>query len=202
LKPFAATPKLVLLVAETLVEFCQEYGLAQYLAFGRMFRGWARARLGDHEPGLRELRDGIAALADRGTKYTMPLYQARLAEIEAEMGESTLSRIDGALALARDRASIGLTLLRTASAPKSCSWSTRPMRRRPRKPFRTAIAIAIAQKARSFELQAALALAKLYQSTGRLAQAHAALAPAIEGFAPTPEMPEIAEAHALIERLA
>ena len=49
---------------------------------------------------------------------------------------------------------------------------------------------------------AALALAKLYQSTGRPAEAHAVLAPALEGFSPTPEMPEIAEAQALIERLA
>jgi hypothetical protein len=36
--------------------------------------------------------------------------------------------------------------------------------------------------------------AKLGQSTGRLADAHAVLAPALEGFAPTPEMPKIAEA--------
>jgi hypothetical protein len=45
-------------------------------------------------------------------------------------------------------------------------------------------------------------LAKLYQSTGHPGDAHAVLAPALEGFAPTPEMPEIAEAQALMERLA
>ena len=45
---------------------------------------------------------------------------------------------------------------------------------------------------------AALALAKLYQSTARPADAHAVLAPALEGFSPTPEMPEIAEAQALL----
>ena len=39
--------------------------------------------------------------------------------------------------------------------------------------FLTAIAIAQQQKARSFELRAALSLAKLYQSTGRAADAHA-----------------------------
>jgi hypothetical protein len=43
-------------------------------------------------------------------------------------------------------------------------------------------------------LQAALALAKLYRSTGRSADAHAILAPALEGFTPTPEFPEIEEA--------
>ena len=64
--------------------------------------------------------------------------------------------------------------------------------------FLTAIAVAKQQGTRSFELRAALSLAKLYQSTGRPADAHAVLAPALEGFSPTPEMPEIAEAQALL----
>ena len=68
--------------------------------------------------------------------------------------------------------------------------------------FQTAIAVAKEQGARSFGLQAALALAKLYQSTGRPVEAHAVLAPALEGFSPTPEMPEIAEAQALLAALA
>ena len=68
--------------------------------------------------------------------------------------------------------------------------------------FLTAIAIAHAQKARTFELQAALPLAQLYQSTSRPADANAVLAPALEGFSPTPEMPEIAEAQALLAALS
>ena len=68
--------------------------------------------------------------------------------------------------------------------------------------MQAAIAIAKQQGARSYELLASLSLAKLYQSTGRPVDAHAVLMPALEGFSPTPEMPEIAEARALIERLA
>jgi hypothetical protein len=49
-------------------------------------------------------------------------------------------------------------------------------------------------RGRSFGLRAALALAKLYRATGRDAEAHAVLAPALEGFAPTSEFPEIGEA--------
>ncbi len=62
----------------------------------------------------------------------------------------------------------------------------------------TAIAIAQQQKAKSFELRAALSLANLYQSTDRAADAHAVLAPALEGFSPTPEFPEIEEAQQLL----
>ena len=64
--------------------------------------------------------------------------------------------------------------------------------------FQRAIAVAGEQGARSFGLRAAISLAKLYQSTGRAADAHAILAPALEGFTPTPELPEIAEAQALL----
>ena len=54
------------------------------------------------------------------------------------------------------------------------------------------------QGARSWGLRAALSLAKLYQSTARPVDAHAVLAPALEGFSPTPEMPEIAEAEEVL----
>jgi hypothetical protein len=46
------------------------------------------------------------------------------------------------------------------------------------------------------------ALAKLYQSSARPADAREVLTPALDGFSPTPEMPEIAEAQALLESLA
>ena len=68
--------------------------------------------------------------------------------------------------------------------------------------YRTAIAIAEEQGARSYVLLASLSLAKLYQSTARIADANAVLAPAVEGFTATPEMPEIAEAQSLLEHLA
>ena len=45
----------------------------------------------------------------------------------------------------------------------------------------TAIAVAKHQGTRSFELRAALSLAKLYQSTDRPVEAHAILTPALEG---------------------
>ena len=65
-----------------------------------------------------------------------------------------------------------------------------------------AVAIAQQQKSRSFELRAALDLARLYNSTSRAADAHALLASALKGFSPTPEFPEIAEAQALFSALA
>jgi predicted ATPase len=69
--------------------------------------------------------------------------------------------------------------------------------------FQTAISIANRQGARGYALLASYSVAKLYQSISRPSDdAQAILAPALEGFSPTPEMPEIAEAQALLRRLA
>ena len=68
--------------------------------------------------------------------------------------------------------------------------------------FKTSLAIAKQQGARTFELLASFALAKLYQATGRLVEAHAVLSPTLEGFSPTPEMPVIAKAQTLLAALA
>jgi hypothetical protein len=62
--------------------------------------------------------------------------------------------------------------------------------------FKTAITVAKRQSARSYEVLPSVSLAKLYQSTGRQVEAHAILAPTLEGFSPTPEMPQIAKAQA------
>ncbi len=65
--------------------------------------------------------------------------------------------------------------------------------------FRTALNIAKKQGARSWGQRAALSVAKLCQLINRPVEAHDVLARALEGFSPTPEMPEIAEAQALLE---
>jgi predicted ATPase len=89
----------------------------------------------------------------------------------------------------------------TAFAAKSSSSKTPPTRPAQAASL-AAIAVAQQQKARSFELRAALSLAKLYQFTGRPIDAHDVLGPALAGFSPTPEFSRIAEAQALLEALA
>jgi len=68
--------------------------------------------------------------------------------------------------------------------------------------LQAAIVIARSQKARSFELRAALSLAKLYRATNRDADAHAVLRPAVDGFAPTQQFPELIEAQTLHSALS
>ena len=188
---------------EASVALSREHGLALYLAMGAIPLAWARAKLGDRDAGSGELRQALADYTSQGAKVGLPLFRGLLAEIEAERGDSeaTLAGIDGALALAGETGDHwfdaelhrirGEILLKQNSADPAPAEAA----------FLAAIALARQQKARSFELRAALSLAKLYQSTGRPIDAHDVLGPALEGFSPMPEFPPIAEAKALFDAL-
>jgi predicted ATPase len=147
----------------------------------------------------------LAAYTDQGNeqqKHYVPFYQGLLAEIEAQGdAEGALTRIEEALALAAETgehwSDAFLHRLRGEILLKRDPANTAPSE----DALLTAINIAQQQKARSLELRAALSLAKLYHSTDRPADAHAVLAPALEGFSPTPEFPEIAEAQTLLSAL-
>ena len=190
--------------AESLLELTLQHGLSVYATLGTMCAGWARARLGDRATGVAELRKALATYADEGNNGHVPLHQGLLAEIEADGQdmEAALTRIDAALALANETGERWtdsfLHRVRGKILLKCDPANTTPVE----DAFLTAIAIAQQQKAKSFELQAALALAKLYQSTNRPADAHAVLDPALKGFSPTPELPEIEEAETLLAALA
>jgi predicted ATPase len=186
--------------AEALVEIAGKHRLALYLATGSLVRGWAKARLGDREAGVTELRHALAKSDEQGNRSSVPLFEGLLAGLVGK-GESlaeAVTRIEGALSVAQQTGQhctdaflqrIRGDLLLKANLGNPA---------RAEEAYLVAIGIAQQQGARSFGLLAALSLARLYQSTGRPADAHAILAPALEDFAPTPEMPEIAEAQALL----
>ena len=187
--------------AESLLEVSRGHGLGLYLASGALFSSWAHGRLGDRVIGTAQLRKALTAYADQGNKMVAPFFQGRLAEFAEERGaEGPLARIDEALALARQTGErwTDAFLHRIRADILLKADPTNPVRAE--EAYLAAIAIARGQGARSFGLQAALKLAKFYQSTGRPVEAHSALAPALEGFSPTLGFPEIGEAQALLPR--
>ena len=146
------------------------------------------------------MRRGIAIGREQGFVWRLPSFEAALAEAEASAGETdvALRRLRHVLAelehteerwyeaeMHRVRAEI---LLKRRPADTAAAEQS----------LRLAIAIAHSQKARSFELRAALALAKLYCAANRDVDAYSVLAPAVEGFPPTRQFPELAEAQALL----
>jgi tetratricopeptide (TPR) repeat protein len=189
--------------AETLEGLCREHGMPFWRVKGELDAEWARGRLHDAPAGGDGLRSALAVAADQRMSSDAWFYTVLLAELEAKTlgADTALKRIDEALNLARevdDRCDLAFPhLLRGELLLKHDPSKPAPAE----EAFGTALAIAREQGARSWGLRAALALAKLYQSIGRPAEAHAVLAPALAGFSPTPEMPEIAEVQALLAAL-
>ena len=196
-------PESVAADAEALFRVSREHGAGVYVAFSGVLLSWAQGRLNNARRGADDLRKSLAELVGQGNRAFTPVFHGFLAELETAAGETerALAAIDEGLTTARDGgqhfADAFLYRLRGDILLKRSPADPRPAE----EAYRTSIAIAKEQGALSYELLASLALAKLYQSTSRLAEAHAVLAPALEGFAPTPEMPEIAEAKALLATL-
>ena len=65
-------------------------------------------------------------------------------------------------------------------------------------PFVRAIEIAHSQQTRTFELRAALSLAKLHHAVGRDYGIRKLLAPALAGFTSDIALPEVEDAHRLL----
>ena len=178
----------------------RQHELPMWGAFGVFLQGWATSASGAIGAGLDDMRQAVDSLRAQNVVLFDGLVKIALAEAEAAAGDldRALAVLDEGLATADQlghctfeadlhRARGGILLKRDPANPTPAEDA-----------FLTAIAIAKQQGTRTFELRAALSLAKLYRANARPADAHAILAPALEDFAPTPEFPEIAEAMELV----
>ena len=190
--------------AVELVRLAREHDLSMWRAFGMSLEPLAATESGAPEGGLEAMPQGGLEAMRRGAELVREQnflvfdgsLKIALAEAEARAGDvdRAIAILDEALATSER---IGH---RTFDAELHRVRGEMLLKRDPPNPalaeeaLQAAIAVAKRQATRSFELRAAVSLAGLYQSTGRLADAHIVLAPALEGFSPTPEMPVIAKA--------
>ena len=194
----------VVVDAENFLKVSQQHGMGYYLALSRLYLSWGRTQLGNTQRDLDDFRKSLADYRDQGNRLIVPGFLGALARLEAtaQNYQRALALIDEALAMSQEggdrlydsnlhRLRGNILLKRDPANPAQAEEA-----------FKASLALAKQQSARSFELLASLALAKLYQSTDRLVEAHAVLAPALEGFSPTPEMPVIAKAQTLLAALA
>jgi predicted ATPase len=190
--------------SQALADVASRYDLpAAWDGFAVFFRGWANRSDGVEGSGLAEMRRGLTIYREHGRKWLLANCEAALAEAEASAGETDagLRRLDDALAeleatenrwyeAEMRRIRTGILLKRDPANTVAAEQS-----------LQAAIAIAQSQKARSFELRAALSLAKLYHAANRDADAHAVLRAAVEGFLPTQQFPELPQAQVLLVAL-
>ena len=180
-----------------------EKGASFWKAMGTMFEACVFALTGEPAKAVSSIVSAIAPYRSTGATLYMPFYLTYLARAHADLGqfddakrcigealttltttgtkwlEAEVHRISGEIAL--------LSPERDVAMAQAC--------------FERALAIARAQRARSWELRATTSLARLWRDQGRRAEAHALLAPVhgwfTEGFGTL----DLSQARALIAEL-
>jgi predicted ATPase len=164
------SPEAVATYSQALADIVSRYDLpALWAGLAVFFQRWAKCSEAADESRLAGMRRGLAIYREQGLVWLLPALEAALAEAEAGAGETDagLRRLDDALAeLERTeqrwyeaemhRIRGGILLKRDPADTAAAEQS-----------LQAAIAIAQSQKARSFELRAALSLAKLYRAANR-----------------------------------
>ena len=189
----------VLDLGERLVGLSRER--PQYKAIGGIMRGWARARSGDLEEGLAELRESIGIY--RMTAAAMVrFFMVALADTELLSGHM-------------DKACVALDYA-VGAQRQELIWTSEILRatgdlRRAQKPgdlsaaeqlYHQAMSTARDHNAKSLELRAALALARLMCRQGRSQDAMGFLKPLYSGFTEGFATTDLQEAKAFLDQFA
>jgi len=178
-------------------------GFPLWRGVGRVYRGLARARLGEGATALAEITEGLALAAGTGNRGGTPGMLFSLADGQCAAGQyaEALGTVEGALALS---ASSGQHFFDAAlyDLKGEILLATDPTRIPEAETlFGRSIEIARDQEAKTFELRAAIRLARLLRRQGKLGDANALLAPVYAWFTEGLDTPDLVEAKTLLDVL-
>ena len=197
--------------AEALIALATEQGFALWVAGGMTMRGWALteryaapgAGRGRGEESIAEIQRGLAGWSATGAKVFRPYGLTLLAEAYAHVGqhEAGLTRLAEGLAVVDEtgerRWEVELCrlkgeLLLARSVEHATEAETCLLQ---------ALDIARRQQAKSWELRAAMSLARLWQQQGKRTEAYELLAPVYGWFTEGFDTADLQEAKALLDAL-
>ncbi|MFO1119301.1 MAG: adenylate/guanylate cyclase domain-containing protein [Rhodospirillales bacterium] len=203
LNRYRRRPDEVARLADAMIHFAEDRGLADYIGKGRLFRGWAMAILGDAHAGMQDLIDGLAAQRASGTPEDFPVYFDMLAEAFYAAGryDDGLRQVEEALAvgaksgirywnaeLYRRKAALLLAAGEGSMAEVEACLTE-------------ALAVARQQGARMLELRAATDLARLWQQQNRRMAARELLLPVYRWFPDPASSEDLRDARDLVAHL-
>ena len=201
---FRGEPAAVLKKAEKLIQFGRDKGYADFAGKGQIFKGWAKAQMGDVAAGVAMLLEGLARQKDVSTLEDFPFYFCMAAETMALAGrhEEALAKLTDDEKLLRQ---IGLAIW----IPEVLRWkglllcAVAPLQPEPAlDAFEKAIALARSQGALTLELRASADLARTRRRLGANAEdaigpLEATLSRIREGF----DAPSVIEARRVLAAL-
>jgi predicted ATPase len=189
---------------DELVALADEKNIMFWKRLGLLLKGAVLALTGNFSDAAQLLTSGIKAYRETGSTVFLPLYLSRLATANAVLG-----RYNEAWRCIAEATSLMETTQETVTeaelnrvageiALKSPERDTEKAQAH----FQRALAIARQQQAKSWELRAAMSLARLWRDQGKVSEARELLAPVYGWFTEGFDTRDLKEAKALLEELA
>jgi predicted ATPase len=190
--------------AETALAIVTKHGFVNYLGFTTFTRGWALAAQGQHEQGIDQMRQGLAARQAMGARLVEAEYLARLGEVYGRIGQVNegLRLLAEALLLADTTGERWYEAELHRIKGKLLLQQAVPDTLQAEACFQQALAVARRQQARSWELRAAMSLSRLWQQQGKRAEARELLAPIYRWFTEGFDTPDLQEAKTLLKEVS
>ncbi|HKA22866.1 MAG TPA: protein kinase [Blastocatellia bacterium] len=191
-------------LADSIAKHSEEHGLPYYAAIAVMMRGWAIAMRGEPETGVELLRRGLASYLATGTRQQHSYFLGLSAEALDRAGRT----IEALAALAEAQNRVAETVERYYEAElhritgEMLLNSGTGSHLGAEVCFQKALAVAREQKAKSFELRAALSLCRLWRKQGKNSEALALLGETLNWFTEGFDTPDLKDAKALLEELS
>jgi class 3 adenylate cyclase len=178
---------------------CEEHGFPFLRGQVRILMGWARAQLGSPREGIWMIRQGLADLAEAGSKLGITDQLTRLAEAEALDG-----KIDDALVTIEEALHANPEELVFRPNILTCRGDLRLQIGQielAESDFREAITLAQTMSGKAFELRATTSLARLLSDSNRRAEARTMLTEIYGWFTEGFDTADLKDAKALLDEL-
>jgi class 3 adenylate cyclase/predicted ATPase len=189
---------------DELIATAHEKGVPLYGALGTSGQGSVFALAGKASDAVRKITSGISAMRSTGINVQLPSYLSALASAYAQLGQlddawRCMDEATSAIKTTKERWTEAeahrtageIALLSPArDAAKAEAY------------FERALTVARQQQAKSWELRAAMSLARLWRDQGKVQQARELLAPVYGWFTEGFDTRDLKEAKALLEELA
>jgi class 3 adenylate cyclase/tetratricopeptide (TPR) repeat protein len=204
LRQFRREPEAALTTAEEAGALCHKYRFDYYCAWSALVRAWAIAAQGRIAEGISAYDAALKEFEATGAGLRMPHYLGMLAGILRQAGERAIGlRLvgDAAQIAKRNSESWCDAMLELERGELLLLDAAEEAREEADAAFKRAIDIATDQGAKTLELRASVAQARLYAAKGEGQKAFDMLSPICGWFAEGFETPDLLQARSLLDEL-
>ena len=190
-------------ITDELIALTDQTGSLFWGAFGMMQRGSVLALTGKATDAVQTITSGITAFRSTGSTLDLALYLSYLAEAHAHLRQfdNATRCIDEAMNLIERTKERWYEAEVNRIAGEIALLSLEPDVAKAEMYFQRALAVARKQQAKSWELRAAMSLARLWRDHGRPQQARELLAPVYGWFTQGFDTRDLVEAKSLLGEL-